>query len=219
MNEEIKNIIINNSNLIKKIASRYSSLSSFEDLYQVGIIGLIKAYNKYDKNNGAKFSTYAYKYIQGEMLELLRTDRSIKVSSDYLKLYKAYNKCKEFLTQRDGKEPTLLEISKFMNVSEKSIEDAFIACEFVSSLDKDINNDEGLNLYEIVGDAKEENYEEKIMVKEAIENLEEIERKLVACRFYKDLTQSETAEYMNMSQIQVSRLEKKVKEKIRVRIG
>lgn len=178
---------------------------------------MIKAYKNYDKNSNAKFSTYAYKYIQGEILAFLKTDRSIKISSDYLKLYKSYNKCKEYLTQKNGKIPSLTEISIFMNVSEKMLIDAFLACEFVSSLDE--QNEEGLNLYETLGEIEEENYEDKILLENEIEKLNEIERELIKCRYYKDLTQNETAEYLNISQVQVSRLEKKSLEKIKVRIA
>lgn len=218
MKKEIKEVILENENLIRKIAYKYASFSNFEDLFQAGVIGIIKAYNNYDENSNAKFSTYAFIYIKGEMLNFLKMDRAIKVNSDYLKLYKAYEKSKEFLTQKLGRVPSLSEISLFMKVEEKVLEDAYIACEFVSSLDKEINNDEA-NMYEIVGEIKEENYEVKIMINDALNSLSHEERELMKLRYYKDYTQSEVAKYLNMSQVQVSRMEKKAKEKVRTKIA
>lgn len=219
MRDEIKKIIIENENLIRSIAHKYAKFSNFEDLFQAGIVGIIKAYRNYDAKSGAKFSTYAYNYIKGECLNFLKMDRAIKVNSDYLKLYKAYEKSKEFLTQKLSREPSITEICSFMKIDEKTIEDMFIACEFVYSLDKEIKTEEGSSMYEIVGDIKEENYEEKILVSDALNFLSEEERKIIKLRYFKDYTQSEVASDLNLSQVQVSRMEKKAKEKVRTRIA
>ena len=219
MNEKLEKIILENQSLIKSIAYKYSKYSNYEDLYQTGTIGIIKAFNNYKETSETKFTTYAYKYIMGEMLKFITMDRNIKVSSDYLKLFKACEKSKEFLTQKFGKEPTINELSIFMGIEEKQIEDAYIACEFTVSLDKELNNEEGMTRYEVVGEVKEENYGDKIMVNDALNNLPNPERELIRLRYYNGFTQSETAEKLGISQVQVSRIERKAKEMIRMRVA
>ena len=105
MTETIEELINENKNFIYKIASKYSKYYSIEDLFQVGAIGFIKAYKKY-KSVGVKFTTYAYKYVLGEIIEYIRNDRTMKVSSDILKLYKSYEKTKDFLVQKLNRMPT-----------------------------------------------------------------------------------------------------------------
>lgn len=219
MKKDMKDIILENQNLIRKLAYRYSRYTNYDDLYQAGVTGIIKAYYNYKNDSNAKFSSYAYLYIKGEMLSFINMDRPIKVNSDYLKLYKAYEQNKELLTQKLGKEPTLTEVSLFMGIDESKIEDAYLACEFVSSLDKELNDEDSLSMYELVGESKENSIEARILVDDALSSLSFQERELMKLRFYKDYTQSETAEYLNISQVQVSRIEAKAKEKMRTKIA
>ena len=155
MKQEVLNLINENKNLIYKIASRFSSYYDIEDLFQVGIIGIIEANKKYNKNSNVKFSTYAYKYIFGEIMKYINNDRNIRISSDYFKIYKSYLQAKEALSQTFGRSPSVGEISLFMEIDEKLLNDVISASEFTLSLDSEI--DESISLENICGvDQREE---------------------------------------------------------------
>lgn len=97
------NELMETKDMIYKICYKYSKYYSVEDLFQVGVIGLMKAKRNFNSNMNTKFTTYAYNYILGEIIEFIKNDRTIKVSSDTLKLYKAYEKSKDFLTNEIGR--------------------------------------------------------------------------------------------------------------------
>ncbi len=199
--------------MIYKIASKYSRYYSIEDLFQVGVIGLMKAKKNYKSNEFTKFSTYAYNYIFGEIIEFIKNDRTIKVSSDVLKLYKAYEKSKDFLINEMGRNVSLEEVSKFMGVDENILSDAIIKSEFVLSTDSKLN-DEDFSLEKVTGSDNRKKIDDLLDLKRELERLKEDERKLIELRYFKDYTQSEVAEEMNMSQVQVSRNETKILKKM-----
>ena len=103
--------------LIYKMISKYKNFDQ-EDLYQVGSIGIIKAYKKYREDSNAKFSTYAYKYVLGEIIDFIRKDRNIIVSKEYMSIYKKYINIRELLFTKYEREPSFSEISSFMEISE-----------------------------------------------------------------------------------------------------
>ena len=199
--------------MIYKIASMYKENYDIEDLYQVGVIGILKANRKYRKESNAKFSTYAYKYILGEILEFIRNDRNIKVSSDDLKLFKAYQKAKEFLTQKMNRIPSFKEISLFLEIPENSLYQCLANCEFTISLDEKI--DEEKEFYDVIGSDEIDNKEDLIMLREEIEKLNEFDKKILNLRIYKDYTQNETAKALGISQVQVSRYENNIYSRIK----
>ncbi len=217
MNETYENIIYENKNLIYKIASKYSGYYNLEDLFQVGVIGLIKAYNNYNPSFNVKLSTYAYDYIIGEILEYIRTERTIKVSSDTLKLFRSYQKTKEFLTNRDNHVPSLTEISNFMGINEKELSEIIERCNYCLSLDS-FQKDEDFTLEKVVGVTYEDEIDKKLDIKTELEKLPENERKLIELRYFKDLTQSETAQYLGINQVQVSRYEKLILKKMNTKM-
>ena len=112
MNDIMYELIKANEGLIYKIASKYSKYYSIEDLYQVGSIGVIKAYKKYREDSNAKFSTYAYKYVLGEIVDFIRKDRNIIVSEEYMSIYKKYINIRELLFTKYEREPSFSEISR-----------------------------------------------------------------------------------------------------------
>ena len=130
----LEKIIMENERLIYSIASYFRGYDNKEDLFQVGCIGLIKAYNNYDSNMNVKFTTYAYPYILGEMRKLVREDKSMKISRDISKINLQIEKAYVLLTQKMGKEPTASEIASFLEVPISLVVDALNSSK-VSSLD------------------------------------------------------------------------------------
>ena len=205
MKQEVLNLINENKNLIYKIASRFSSYYDIEDLFQVGVIGIIEAHKKYDKNSNVKFSTYAYKYIFGEIMKYINNDRNIRISSDYFKIYKSYLQAKEALSQTFGRSPSVGEISLFMEIDEKLLNDVISASEFTLSLDSEI--DDSISLENICGVDQREEVIDSISLEESIKELPEEEQKIIDLRYYQDYSQGQTAKILGISQAKVSRKE------------
>ena len=191
--------------LIYKIISKYPKRYDRDDLYQVGMLGLIDAYKHFDSSYGAKFSTFAYYYIVGEVNKYIRENSSLKVSRNLVELKKKILECKEIMTQRLGRIPTNLEISLYLDVEENLIEDAIVATDEIASIDDNIN------LIKSYDDTSPE----VLDLKGEIDKLSPEERKLIYARYYEELTQSETSNILGMSQVQVSRNETKILKKLR----
>ncbi len=215
MSNEIMELIRTNEKLIYKIASRFSNSYPIEDLYQVGVIGLINAYNNYNPERGAKFTTYAYQYIIGEMIEFAKKDRTIKVSKDSLKIYKSYEKARELLSQKMQRTPTFSEICEFLELDESLVIEAIRTSEFVLSTDSFLKGDEETTFIQTCGEDRRESIDALLDLKEELMKLSEEERQLMDLRYFKDYTQSETANALGISQVQVSRYEKHVLAKIK----
>ena len=200
--EKLK-IIKENQNLIYKIASRYSGYYSMDDLFQEGVKGVIKAIENYRDNCGTKFSTYAYDYILGEIIRFINNDRTIRVNSDLLKIYKSYEKSKDCLTEKLGRVPSFYEICSFMDVNPNVVAEAIQKCEFAVSLDGIINEDD-FTLEKVVGNDTREVVDDHIDLQSELDKLSERDRKIIELRYYRDYTQSETARILGMNQVQVS---------------
>lgn len=190
--------------LIKKIAKSFYGIE-YEELIQVGRIGLYNAYNHYDKNSDTKFSTFAYQYIFGEMYNLAIQYKTIKPNRDILKITKLVEKTKILLTQKLGKEPSISDIALYLEMDENVINNAIRYTECVLSLDKEQDND--TNLYNMLGE--NDNRDLKIDIDDSFKILESPDKEVIMCRYYNDLTQSETAKLLGISQVSVSRIEKR----------
>ena len=208
--------LLNYDNLIYSIINRYSDKFDKDDLYQVGMLGLIEASKNYKDNHNTKFSTYAYYYIIGEVNKYIRESSSVKISKDILKLSKSINRAKEVMMQRLGREPTNFEISIFLEVDEKKVEEALSVSDIVSSLDYE--NEEGNNLYNSIKTEDKNITADVLDLKDELMNLNEEERKIIIARYFDELTQVETSEFLGISQVQVSRKENKILEKLRCRL-
>ena len=198
---------------IYKIARKFYNVE-VSDLFQAGCIGLIKAHRKYDENGGANFMTYAYKYIFGEMYELTNKSKDIKVNKEYLKILKELELAKVELTQKLNKVPTLTEICLYAEIDETLANEVIMLTSQMISLDdeyKTLNGD--LQIKECIG--KEENYDDQILVNQSIETLDPLEQSVIDYRYFHDLTQSETADILGISQVKVSRVETASKKKIK----
>lgn len=196
--------------LIKSISKKFFGIDR-EDLMQAGKVGLINAYKHYDKNSNTKFSTYAYTYIYGEMYNLLLNSKLIKTNKETLKLVKLVDKTKNYLEQKYKQDVSLSDIAKYLEIDESLIENAIIATTGILSLDKEDEECDSLyNLYKY-----EENNDTKIDIMDSINDLEECEQKIIKCRYFNDLTQSETAKILGITQVKVSRYEQKSLKKLK----
>ena len=208
-------IIKDNKGLICSIINKYTRYYEFDDLYQVSVIGIIKAYNNYNKDSNVKFTTYAYKYILSEVVSFVNNSKVIKTSREYNKIYKRILEAKNILTQRLMKEPSNYELSLFLELDEALINNVMLVKDSVKSLDEAINNDgKTLTLLDSIsleGDIGVDN----IFLKEILETLDEEELKLINLRYFQDKTQSETAKFLHTNQVQVYRKEKKKLKKIK----
>ena len=202
--------------MVYSIIKKYEHFYDKEDLYQVGMIGLMNAYRHFDPKYQVKFSTYAFSYIVGEVSKYIREDKSIKVSKDLLKLNKSIEKAKEVLSQKLMRIPTDSELALFLEIDESKIMEARSATDFVRSLDFCLT-DEGkeLNLYDSIRQ-EEKQYNANIMdLKDQIKTLTKEEQQLIASRYFEEMTQQETSERLGMSQVQVSRKENKILTKLK----
>ena len=205
-------------NLVRHVVNKYNFRTDYDDLYQAGMMGLIMAFKKYDQTRESNFLDYAYFYIKGEVLKTLNSSKEVKISSDTYKLNKEINDTREDLVQRLGREPTPLELSYILGVSEEKITNTIIACQTSCSLD-DNNMDNDSSLYNKIA-LIEKGYDVGVLdLKSAINSLEESEKDLITSRYYEDLTQKETAELLGISQVQVSRKESKILQKIKEKVA
>lgn len=218
-NEEIETLVSENTGLIWSIVNRFKNRGyEVEDLYQIGAIGLIKAIKKFDKSYGVKLSTYAVPYIIGEIKVFLRDDGMIKVSRSLKELnYKI--KILENKYENQNKKITMEEMEKELKVQR---EDIILAQNLSNNIES--INESGFENSEIEkeerilinkNDNPEKNIIERIMLKDALSNLDEMEREIIILRYFKENTQTEVAKKYGMSQVQVSRIERRILEKMK----
>lgn len=201
--------------IVYSIIQRYTKYFEKDDLYQVGMIGLINAYHNFDSTQGTKFSTYAYYYVLGEVRKYVRESGLVKVSSDLVKLNQCIEKTSEQMSQRLGREPTTTELSLFLEIDEEKIEEARVAALDVKSLDYSV--DEALpEFYNSVASYDKETSPEILDLRRELSRLSDEEKNLIVARYYEDMTQSEASRELGISQVQVSRKEGKILEKLRV---
>jgi RNA polymerase sporulation-specific sigma factor len=206
-------LILTNSPLIKSVLRRYIGRGvEYDDLYQLGCLGFVKAINKYDPKYNVKFTTYAMPLIMGEIKRFLRDDGAIKVSRSVKSLY---IKIKKYLAEHSGDEtqPTVEDIAKFFSATREEIVFAMDASRMPLSLwDKNENDsdDETLSIGEKIAGDDDSKYVNNLMLKNVLSALPERERKVILLRYYRNYTQSEVARALTLSQVQVSRIEQKV---------
>ena len=208
--------ILEYENLVRKIISKYNYYGDYEDLYQVGMMGLMKALKNY-KYEGAKFSTYAYQYIIGEVTTFIRENNPVKISKDIVRLSKVIDRCREVLYQKLGRTPTDLEVSLMTEISEEKIAEIKEVMQQVESLDY-VNEENSESVYNSISVDDYNLDSTHLDLQNELNNLEQEERDLIYKRYYEGYTQSELSEYLGMSQVQISRKESKVLEKLKVKL-
>ena len=211
--EERDSIILNNLGLVHSIAGRFTGRGiDYDDLYQAGCIGLIKAVDHFDSSRGYQFSTYAVPVIMGEVKRLFRDDGAIKVSRSLKeKALKARALRDKFISQ-NSREPTVSELARVCGCNAEEISEVLNLMTPVMSLSAHFDDEE--ENIDIPCDTQSELFE-KLCISEATKRLNSFERTLIRFRYYDDKTQSETARELGISQVQVSRREKAILQKLR----
>lgn len=204
-------IVLANMGLIKSVANKFYNYDK-EDLIQAGAKGLLKAYMNFKDNGTTQFSTYAYTYIFGEMYQLVNANRNIKVSRDLLKIYKSVEKTKYNLAQKLGRVPSYEEVALYLEQDVNKAYEAVMVAQAEMSLDDEAAD---INLHEVIPDKRQVNMDLKLDLDESFKVLSEEEQEIIRSRYFEDLTQSEVARKLNMTQVMVSRYEKKSLEKMR----
>ncbi len=208
--EAMGRLIEENSGLIWSIARRYFGRGvEADDLFQLGCVGFIKAVRGFDSQFGTQFSTYAVPKIAGEIRRFLRDDGSVKLSRTIKERGVTISRARSALEQKLGREPTVSEISEITGITVEEIASCEIALTPSESLERERGED-GMSLEDVLGSKDSElNMIEKISLSEAISSLPEKYRQVILPRYFRDLTQSDTAKLLDISQVQVSRIEKK----------
>ena len=224
-NFEMERLIRENNGLIWSIVKRFMNRGyEVDDLYQIGCIGFIKSIKRFDTNFDVKLSTYSVPYILGEIKRFIRDDGPIKVSRSIKELNTKINELKKYYLIKYGREITIEEIKKELKVTK---EDILIAMDSVNNVESIENaatseNKDGkkLSIMEKISTGKneEEILTNKLVIRELIEDLKDRDRQIILLRFFKEKTQTEVANMLGISQVQVSRIEKKVLSNMRKKL-
>ena len=203
-----------NLGLVHSLCRRFAGRGiEYDDLYQAGCIGLIKATDAFDEQRGLCFSTYAVPVIMGEIRRLFRDGGAVKVSRSVKELGLKISREKQIMEQKLCREPTVFELAEKLGVSAEEITEAMCASQPTVSLTRD---DDGESCEtDLPTVSTEDEISDRLLLDAAFEKLDETEKRIVTYRYYEYLTQSKTAELMNMTQVQVSRAEKKILLKLR----
>ena len=213
---EAQDILVkNNIGLVSSIVKKFLSRGyEYEDLFQIGSIGIIKAIRNFDNKFNVRFSTYAVPMIMGEIKRFIRDDGIIKVSRHMKETARKVKYARENFAKKNGREATIAEISKELCIT---TEDVVMSLESLNSLEylyDTIHQDDGspVLLIDKIGEDKDYGSEviDKVAIKEVLNSLEPREKQIILLRYFKDMTQSQIAVVMGISQVQVSRIEKKV---------
>ena len=218
--ENAKNILVKeNSPLIKSVIKIYKNKGvEYDDLYQLGSLGFVKAINNFNESFGVKFSTYAVPMIAGEVKRFLRDDGSIKVSRALKTLNIQIERFVHKFRQQNGDEPSISVLAKEFKVDEEEIVYAMDSRKSLLSLDdkQDETNPHSRTIMESIEDVDHtENMIDNLVLKDLIKELPDKDKQLLALRYFEDKTQSEIAQILNVSQVQVSRLENKILDKLK----
>ncbi len=214
--ERAEKIIRENSGLIWSVVRRFTGRGvDADDLYQLGCVGLLKAIDGFDEGFGTRFSTYAVPKISGEIRRFLRDDGAVKVSRGVKEQASQIRAARSALEQKIGREPTLSELERETGISAEEIVFAETATGPAESLQKESGED-GFRLELVLGDfGAEEKMLEHVALRSAVEKLPEKERHVIALRYYHGMTQQNCARVLHVSQVQISRLERRAIESLR----
>lgn len=235
-NEEVKELIYQSQNgdkeardflveqnirLVWSVVQRFINRGyDPDDLFQIGSIGLIKSIDKFDLSYDVRFSTYAVPMIIGEIQRFIRDDGSVKVSRTLKETGNKIRRAKDLLTKQLGRSPTVNELANELEIPVEEIIHAEDAARTPQSIHETVFENDGdpITLLDQIS-IEDSKWFEKLSLEEAIQHLDERERLIVYLRYYKDQTQTEVAERLGISQVQVSRIEKKLLQEIKDYLG
>lgn len=206
-------LVIENSGLIWSIVRKFRGRGyDAEDLFQIGAIGLIKCIDKFDMSFDVKFSTYAVPMIMGEIRRFIRDDGMIKVSRPLKEIAARAKYTREYMTNKNGDEPTVSELAAEMGISTEELAEALDASREVESIFQTVYRSDGTPVYLIdrLSNDNADDITDNLALRQALTALDPKERRIIFLRYFKDKTQSETAKEIGISQVQVSRMEKKI---------
>ena len=211
-------IVNENIGLVHSCAQRFKGRGiEYDDLFQAGCIGLIKAVDAFDSSKGAKLSTYAVPGILGEIKRLFRDGGSIKIGRSIKELSVKVSRESTKFSQKEGRTPTVTELSNILKVEEEKIIQALEAS--IKPMSLTVDNDNKDSQLDIPIDAPDEKISEIIALKQIINELQSKDRSLIILRFFKNMTQTKTAQVLGMTQVQVSRREKVILDKLRKKLA
>lgn len=206
-----------NMGLVHSCANRFRARGiEYDDLFGAGCVGLLKAIDGFDDTRGIMFSTYAVPVILGEIKRLFRDGGAIKVSRGLKELSLKVTRAREAFTNKEGREPTVSELAEVLYVSVEDVVEALNVARPPMSLT--VNEEEGGVQLDVAVPAVEEHLCDIISLNEVILRLDEQDRNLLVLRYFKNKTQTQTAKLLSMTQVQVSRREKKLLEKLRIKL-
>lgn len=204
-----------NLGLVHACAKRFKGRGiEYDDLFSAGCVGLLKAINNFDWDRGIKLSTYAVPVILGEIKQLFRDSGTVKVSRSLKELSLKASKISDEYLRQHGEEITVNKLAEILETEPDRVVQALNASRFPVSLNN-LDRDGDEYVTEIPVDSVEEKLSEIISLRQAVKDLEEDDKKLIILRYYKHMTQSQTAKVMNITQVQVSRREKKILANLR----
>lgn len=210
--------IESNLPLVHSLCKRFIGRGiEYDDLYQAGCIGLVKATDGFDEDRGLCFSTYAVPVILGEIRRMFRDGGSVKVSRSLKELSLKIVRAKSTLELKLSREPTAQELAIELGVMPEDIIEAQMASQPTLSLTYD--SDDGVKESDVAVLGPEEELTNKLILERAFLHLDKLEQEIVRCRYFEYLTQNETAAKLGMTQVQISRSEKKILSKLRLAIG
>ena len=217
--DKISRLVTENINLIYLVMKRFRNRGvDRDDLFQIGAVGLTKAAQRFDESKGFAFSTYAVPMITGEIKRFLRDDGAVKISRTLKENAMKGWRCEELLRRKLNRQPTINEISKESGIDAESLIEAFEAATPPESIYESVydNGDKEIRLLDtITGEEIEDGVINKVMIDDILSRLTEREKEIILLRYFRGKTQSEIAKIIGVSQVQISRIEKKAIERIR----
>lgn len=215
-------LVIANQRLVWAVVQRFLGRGyEPDDLFQIGCIGLMKAIDKFDLSYEVKFSTYAVPMIIGEIQRFLRDDSTVKVSRSVKEMARQIRYTRDRLAKELGRQPQINEVAQALDVEPAEVVLAQEAMRVPASIHETVFENDGDPIYlmDQIADAEQDKWFDKLALHDALSRLPERERLIVYMRFFKDKTQSEVADMLNISQVQVSRLEKRILQTIRTTLN
>lgn len=216
LKSEREEFIQNNMGLVHSCAKRFKGKGiEYEEMFAAGCVGLIKAYDAFDHSRGVQFSTYAVPVILGEIKKLFRDGGMLKVTRSVKELSLKVSYTREYLQKQMGQEPTVKEIAEYLNVPGEDVAQAISASTPPMSLTAAFEDEDGNCEFDIPIESSEEQLTNIMGLKYALSQLEPEEKRIIYLRFFQNKTQADTAKLLGKTQVQISRMERKIIQKMR----
>ena len=209
-------LIKENEFIIYSVIKKYLNYFDRDDLYQVGVIGLIEAIKHFNNNKNTKFSSFAYFYVKGEVMKYIRNNNGLKVSKELLDLCTKLEKVRDCLTQKYGYIPSNKEIADYLEIDEYKVDEAIFSGMVLKSLD---TSDGEFDLYNTIGYEEKSYKEELIDLRNELSNLSDIDKEIIEKRYNEGLSQCEVSKKLGTSQVKISRMEKKILTRLKSRLS